>query len=83
MAVCALFEQTVKCLRKVIEGKEYDICSACWTPLAKRLEGKGRTRKESPIVLVPALAAQPEQPPAKPVPGEPPKIWGRRPGAGW
>jgi hypothetical protein len=79
MAVCALCGQTVKCLRKVIEGKEYDICFACWTPLAKKLKGKGRTGKELPIVLIPALPAQPEQPPAKPVPGEPPKIFGSGP----
>jgi hypothetical protein len=43
-----------------IEGKRYDICSDCWSPLAKKLEGKGKQKdpekslvkeaEESPIL---------------------------------
>jgi len=63
MILCDLCGQAKKCLKKKIDGKEYDICSDCWTPLAEKLKGKGRVTMEP-------------EPPPKPVPGEPPKIWG-------
>jgi hypothetical protein len=37
MIICDLCGQTKICLQKEIDGKEYDICSECWTPLAERL----------------------------------------------
>jgi hypothetical protein len=35
---------TAKCLQKEIEDLEFDICEACWTPLAAKLSGKGRVK---------------------------------------
>src|SRR5262249_51700015 len=52
---CDLCGQAKKCLKKKIDGKEYDICSDCWTPLAEKLKGKGRVTMEP-------------EPPPKPVP---------------
>jgi hypothetical protein len=76
MIACDLCGRTRKCQPREIEGKEYDICPACWSPLAKKLEGKGRKLKERETVFLPPLTAQPEPTKAKPLPGEPPKIWG-------
>jgi len=76
MILCDLCGQPKDCLQKEIEGKEYDICSQCWSPLAEKLKGKGRIRKEHEAVFLPPLKTEPE-PPEKPIPGEPPKIWGR------
>jgi hypothetical protein len=44
MIICDLSGEAKDCLQKEIEGKEYDICSECWSPLARRLVGKGRTK---------------------------------------
>ncbi|MCU1337503.1 MAG: hypothetical protein JWO19_3084 [Bryobacterales bacterium] len=76
MILCDLCGQAKECQQKDIEGKEYDICAACWNPLAERLKGKGRVKKERETVFIPPLPKEPEKPEAKPVPGEPPKIWG-------
>jgi len=76
MILCDLCGQTRECVQKEIEGKEYDICAECWKPLAEKLKGKGRTIKERETVFLPALTKEPERPEPKPVPGEPPKIWG-------
>jgi len=78
MILCDLCGQTKECQPKKIEGKEYDICAECWNPLAEKLKGKGRVKKERETVFLPSQAIpepKPEDP--KPVPGEPPKIWGR------
>lgn len=75
MILCDLCGQAKECQQKQIEGKGYDICAECWNPLAEKLKGKGRLRKkERETVFLPPLK-EPEAPP-KPVPGEPPKIWG-------
>ena len=42
MIICDLCGEARDCLQKEIEGKEYDICSECWNPLAQKLSGKGR-----------------------------------------
>ncbi len=58
-------------------GKEYDICSQCWSALAEKLSGKGRVNKSREIVLLPPLRVnEREDDEPKPTPGEPPKIWG-------
>ena len=76
MIICDLCGQVKECLEKQIEGKEYDICSECWNPLAEKLKGKGRTKKEREMVLLPTVTPEPKREEPKPVPGEPPKIWG-------
>jgi hypothetical protein len=77
MILCDLCGQAKDCEQRVIDGKDYDICGECWTPIGEKLKGKGRIRKERPVVFLPPTTkpAEPEQP--KPVPPrEPPKIWG-------
>ncbi len=75
MIICDLCGKAKECFEKEIEGKEYDICSDCWNPLAAKLAGKGRARRKRETVLLPATQPQePEQP--KPRPEHPPKIWG-------
>lgn len=74
MTVCDLCGEAKQCRAREIEGKEYDICSDCWNPLAQKLAGKGREVKET--VFLPPVIQAPEPKEAKPVPGEPPKIWG-------
>ena len=76
MILCDLCSQAKECQQKEIEGKEYDVCAECWKPLAEKLKGKGRLRKEREIVFLPPLTKEPEPKEAKPTPGEPPKIWG-------
>ena len=77
MILCDLCGQAKECLERQIEGKEYDICSECWSPLAEKLKGKGRTKKEREMVfLPPTVMPEPKREEPKPVPGEPPKIWG-------
>ena len=77
MIICDLCGETKDCLQKEIEGKEYDICSDCWTPLAQRLKGKGRAKNREFVFLSPPRPVkerEDEEP--KPLPGGPPKIWG-------
>jgi hypothetical protein len=45
MICCDLCGKAAPCLQKEIEGKEFDICEACWRPLAEKLTGKGRLRE--------------------------------------
>ena len=71
MILCDLCGQAKECLRKEIEGKEYDICAACWNPLAEKLKGKGRKKKERETVFLPPPTIEPERPEPKPRPGEP------------
>jgi hypothetical protein len=77
MIICDLCGETKNCLQKEIEGKEYDICSECWTPLAEKLKGKGRLKNLETVCLPPprhVKEREDEEP--KSLPGEPPKIWG-------
>ena len=46
MILCDLCGESKKCHPREIEGKEYDICADCWHPLAAKLKGKGREKKE-------------------------------------
>ncbi len=76
MIHCDLCGEAKQCQQKEIEGKEYDICSECWAPLAAKLKGKGRVKKEREMVFLPPRVQEPERQEPKPSPGEPPKIWG-------
>ena len=76
MILCDLCGQARECEQKEIDRKEYDICAECWMPLVEKLKGKGRAKKESETVFLPHLPKEPEPPGPKPVPAEPPKIWG-------
>ena len=53
MITCDLCGEAKDCLQKEIEGKEYDICSECWAPLAEKLKGKGRPRNRETVFLPP------------------------------
>ena len=75
MIVCDLCGRAKECLPKDIEGKKYDICSECWNPLAEKLKGKGRVRRERETVFLPP-SREPEPQGPKPEPGKPPTIWG-------
>jgi len=44
--------------------------------LAEKLTGKGRTKLEREMVFLPPVTSEPVREAPKPVPGEPPKIWG-------
>jgi hypothetical protein len=46
MILCDLCGQSKECLQKEIDGKEYDICSECWNPLAEKLKNNGRSSPE-------------------------------------
>jgi len=77
MILCDLCNASKRCLRKVIDGKMYDICGDCWKPIEAKLKGKGRPVDDREIVyLPPPRIAEPKE--EKPQPGEPPKIWGHR-----
>lgn len=76
MILCDLCGHAKECMSRQIEGKEYDICAECWNPLEEKLKGKGRVKKQREMVLLPPLTTEPEPPPLKPGPLEPPKIWG-------
>jgi hypothetical protein len=78
MILCGLCGQSKECLQKEIDGKEYDFCSDCWNPLSEKRKGKGRAQRSRDIVLLPPprVVTEREDDEAKPLPGEPPKIWG-------
>lgn len=77
MIICDLCGEAKICLQKEIEGKEYDICSECWAPLADRLKGKGRAKNRETVFLPPPRRFEErENEEPGPLPGEPPKIWG-------
>ena len=77
MIICDLCGEPKDCLLKEIEGKEYDICPECWNAFTQKLKGKGRTKIRETVFLPPPQAAkEAEEEEPKPLPGEPPKIWG-------
>jgi ribosome-binding protein aMBF1 (putative translation factor) len=77
MITCDLCGRAKDCLPKEIDGKEYDICAECWNPLAQMLKGKGRKIRETVFIPPPRATQEPEEE-ERPLPGEPPKIWGKR-----
>jgi hypothetical protein len=77
MVICDLCHQAKQCEQLEIEGREYDICSGCWSPLAEKLQGKGRVKKEREMVYVPPPSIpEPKREEPRPAPEGPPKIWG-------
>ncbi len=48
---CDFCNKIKTCKHKDIEGKEYDVCAACWSGIAKKLNGKGR---DKPITINPS-----------------------------
>lgn len=80
MVICDLCGEAKDCQLKEIEGKEYDICSACWNALAQRLKGKGRAKHRENVFLPPPrpIKEREEEEP-QPLPGEPPVIQGAVP----
>ncbi len=71
---CALCGRIQECIAKEINGQEYDICSGCWSSLAKRLKGKGRPANHR-VAVVSRTDVPRHEPDEKPFPGEPPKVW--------
>jgi hypothetical protein len=59
-AICAAREKNL--FQRDIEGKRYDICSDCWSPLAKKLEGKGKSKEDQK----PSLVKEAEESPTLP-----------------
>jgi hypothetical protein len=58
MIVCDLCGEARDCLQNEIEGKEYEFCSECWSPLAQKLRGKGRAINREIVLLPPPRAAR-------------------------
>ena len=75
MILCDLCGHAKKSVPREIEGKEYDICSDCWKPIAEKLKGKGRVSQEPETVFLPPRTMEPPPREAEPAPGGPPKIW--------
>jgi hypothetical protein len=44
--------------------------------LAEKLKGKGRRKRDREMVFLPPVTPDPKREEPKPVPREPPKIWG-------
>src|SRR5260370_8580508 len=77
MIICDLCGEAKECLRKEIEGKEYDICSGCWNPFAQKLRGKDRVKNRETVFLPPPrVVTEHENDEPEPLPDQPPKIWG-------
>jgi hypothetical protein len=76
MIVCDLCAEAKDCLQKEIDGREYDICSECWSPFAQKLKGKGRAKNREAIFLPARPVREREEDEPKPHPGQPPKILG-------
>ncbi len=74
MIICDLCGESRDCLQKEIEGKEYDICSECWNPLAEKLRRKGRPINREIVLLPPPRAVKEQEDEERP--GGPPRIWG-------
>ena len=53
MIICDLCGEAKVCLPKEIDGREYDICSACWNVLTQKLQGKGRRIRETVFLPLP------------------------------
>jgi hypothetical protein len=52
MIVCDLCDQAKECKQREIEGKEYDICAECWSPLAEKREEPMPAPEGPPRIIV-------------------------------
>jgi len=73
---CDLCNEIRDCAQRLIEDKEYDICSECWNVLTQKLTGKGRAKQAPEIVTVPLPPPSPDQPKPSRFPGGPPTVYG-------
>ncbi len=72
---CDLCGEIRECAQKEIQQTEYDVCAECWTALQKKLNGKGRRKKNCETVILPPPAAPDPQHEKRPsFPGQPPEI---------
>jgi hypothetical protein len=64
--------------QRLIEDKEYDVCSDCWTSLVQRLQGKGRPKRDNEIITLPQprVPDSPDEPKPSRFPGAPPTVYG-------
>lgn len=76
MITCDLCGKEKDCAQKEIDGREYDICSECWNPLAQKLKGKGRVKPGETVLLPRRLLKEQEEEMPQALPGEPPVIQG-------
>lgn len=75
MITCDLCGEAKDCRPKEIEGREYDICIGCWSTLAQKLKGKGRSIRAT-VLLPPPRPPKEREEEDPPLPGPTPKIWG-------
>ncbi|PYV91936.1 MAG: hypothetical protein DMG05_06015 [Acidobacteria bacterium] len=47
---CDLCNQIRECVQKKIDGKYYDVCVDCWSPLEEKLRGKESSALRSLIL---------------------------------
>ena len=76
MITCDLCGKEKDCAQKEIDGREYDICSECWNPLAEKLKGKGRVKPQEMVLLPQRPLKEQEEEKRQPLRGEPPVIQG-------
>lgn len=78
MITCDLCGKEKDCMQKEINGKEYDICSECWEPLAQKLKGREREKLREMVLLPPRAIKEREEEESTPhaLPGRPPVIQG-------
>jgi len=75
---CDLCNEIRDCTQRLIDDREYDICSECWNSLSSRLKGKGRPKPCHEFVTLPTpppLPESPGEPKQPPRPGGPPIIY--------
>ena len=72
---CDLCDQIRKCVEKEIEGRLYEICLDCWSPLERKLTGKGRPKDKGQIKVYLPPPPDDKEEDEEPFPGKPPKIW--------
>ena len=58
---CDFCEQISDCKQRDIEGKEYDICGACWNDIEQKIKGKGREKVVEVMPWVPVYPYVPWQ----------------------
>ena len=76
---CDFCDSVKKCIDREINGRVYDICQECWSPIEEKLRGKGRQKTETLFILPTEMKPNKEREERKPAPGEPPIIYGERP----